>query len=113
MPEETDILDPAHDPNAENVGAAGIAKPEEKDELKLSEDGNLAEHKGVKYIRQEALHAERQRNKELSDTLSKLDPYLGEFEEFLKQKGSRLSSTVERTAAHTRTEDSDYSDDEL
>jgi hypothetical protein len=115
--EQDDILDPAHDPDSgvENAGAAGIPKPGDKpvaDELKVSEDGNVAEHKGVKYVRQEALHNERQERQKLAATLAALDPVMPEFEAFLKQKNERQSATVDRVRQSTRSE-SDFSDDEL
>lgn len=113
------ILDPAHDPDSgvENVGVAGIAKPEQKDtpdEFKVSDDGNVAEHKGLKYVRQEALHQERQERQKLADTLRQLDPVMPEFEEFLKQRNGRQESTVDRARQSARGgADKAYTDDEL
>lgn len=113
MSVEDGILDPAH--SEESIGAAGIAKPEEKaddSDLKVSEDGNIAEHKGVKYVRQEALHNERQRAQQLGNTLAALDPVMPEFKEFLEQKNARRGSTVDRARGDSG-KNADYSDDEL
>jgi hypothetical protein len=111
MSVEDGVLDPAH--GEESMGAAGIAKPEaDKPEIKVSEDGNVAEHNGVKYVRQEALHQERQRAQKLADTLSALDPVMPEFKEFLEQKHARRGATVDRAARGNGGSD-DYSQDEL
>jgi hypothetical protein len=117
---EDGILDPAHDDdtNVEHAGAAGLAKPDENpddakaDELKVSEDGNVAEHKGVKYVRQEALHNERKERQRLAQTLAELDPVMPEFEAFLQQRNNRQQATVERTRESVGRQ-SDYSVDEL
>lgn len=111
---DDEILDPAHADEGTNMGAAGMAaaeqKNEDKDELKLSEDGNVAEHKGVKYVRQEALHAAREKNKELASVLAQIEPVMPEFQEFLRNKQGRQAAVVDRARDKS---DSDYTDDEL
>jgi hypothetical protein len=110
---EDGILDPAHadDGGVENAGVAGIPKPElkpESDELKVSEDGNVAEHKGVKYVRQEALHQARTEAKQLRDTLAALDPVMPEFEQFLKVKNNRQAAVREAAASDGEQDDDAY-----
>lgn len=106
MPLDQDsILDPAHedDGGVENVGAAGVARPEVKDDTKpdlvVSEDGNILERGGTKYVRAEALHQERQARQQLQQTLSNLDPVMPEFEEFLRTRENRRTSVRESVAA--------------
>ena len=112
------ILDPAHDDDLAVV--AGVPGPEgkdsktpaDKDALKVSDDGNIAEHNGVRYVRQEALHQERERNRQYADTLARLEPLMPEFTEFLNQRNARQNSTVDR-ARGQKDNDSDYTADEL
>lgn len=114
MPLDQDsILDPAHDPAdpGTNVGAAGIASPEvkaDKPEPRVSEDGNVLEHNGRKYVTQEALHRERQEKQQLKETLATLDPVLPEFEEFLKVRQNRRTSAREGVAARGEQDDPEY-----
>ncbi|MCR4339554.1 MAG: hypothetical protein NUW01_06670 [Gemmatimonadaceae bacterium] len=76
---------------------------------RVSEDKNLLERDGVKYVRAEALHHEREKNQQLSAALGQLEPVLPEFQEFLKTRKERQAATVARTAEPS----SDYSPDEL
>jgi hypothetical protein len=105
MPDQNDILDPAHDPNdpGTNMGAAGLTRPdgtpETKPEAKVSDDGNLVELGGKKYVTEAALHESRQKQKELSDTLARLDPVMPEFEEFLNTRESRRNAATAAAAA--------------
>lgn len=119
MPADDAILDPAHDDSQEgleNVGAAGIPKPEAKPDGqtddKVSGDGNILERDGVKYVRAEALHNERQQRQQLQQQIALLDPLIPEFNEFLAQKNGRQQATVDR-ARQSAAADSDYSTDEL
>ncbi len=93
MPAPDEILDPAHDPD---VVIAGIAKPDTKDgdkpDFKASEDGNIVEHGGKKYITMDALTSERAQRQKLAETLSALEPVLPDFEEFLKTRNTRRQS---------------------
>jgi hypothetical protein len=101
-----DILDPAHDPDdgVQNMGAAGIPGKDVVVDTKetgprLSADGNLIEHEGKKYVTEAALHEARNKNRELSDTLSRLDPVMPEFEEFLKTRDNRRTAAAARGGA--------------
>jgi hypothetical protein len=80
--EQNDILDPAHDPNAPdtNVGAAGIAQPEQKVEDKVSPDGNILERDGRKYIVFDAFKAERESRKTAEQNLATLAPIVDEYQ---------------------------------
>ena len=84
--EQDDILDPAHrDDGGIQTAVAGMGREEPKqDEIKASEDGNLLEKDGKKYVREEALHEERTARQKLSSTLRQLEPLMPEFQEFLK-----------------------------
>jgi hypothetical protein len=111
-----DILDPAHDPDAgvTHAGAAGIASPVkdgDKSEPKVSDDGNIVEVGGKKYITIDALHSERAEKKQLAETLSALDPLMPDFEEFVKTKRNGRAATVARATAPA--DDDAYSEDEL
>lgn len=97
----TDVLDPTH---ADDLpGIAGIPGPDRLPgqlsdaEWKASDDGNLVERGGTKYIREEALHAEREKNKALSSTLARLEPLMPEIAEFLQQKQQRTNANIDRT----------------
>lgn len=104
-----DILDPAHDPNdtGTNMGAAGLGgketpaaeKKEETPDWKVSGDGNIVERGDRKYVDERALHEARSKNRELSETLAKLDPVMPEFEEFLKTREQRRDSAARRGGA--------------
>jgi hypothetical protein len=112
-----EILDPAHldDGGVEHVGAAGLAKPEgkdAKDEVVVSEDGNLIERGGVKYMRAEAVHNERTARQKAEQTLAQLDPLMPEFNEFLQQRQNRQQATVDRARQSAGGSD-DYTADEL
>jgi hypothetical protein len=111
------VLDPAHsdDGGLENAGVAGIPKPDanDKPELKVSEDGNVAEYGDKKYVRQEALHQERQERQKLAATLAELDPLMPEFNEFLKQRTGRRDAQVDRARQSLGGGTSDYTEDEL
>jgi hypothetical protein len=75
----------------------------------VSEDGNILERDGHKYVRAEALHEERSERQKLANTIKSLEPLMPEFEQFLANKRDRNASTVQRTAPET----GDYSEDEL
>lgn len=107
-----DVLDPHQSGAATgvtNVGVAGVPTPEPPKET-LSEDRNILEREGRKYVPAEALTAEREARQKAQKVLSDIEPVLPEFEEFLKQKQARNASTVQRASAQT---DSDYTADEL
>lgn len=108
MPHDDDILDPAHQDDGGIAPIAGIPDPEPKD--KVSEDGNILERDGHKYVRAEALHQEREEKQKLSNTIKSLEPLMPEFEAFLAQKRDRNATTVQRTRPETM---DDYSEDEL
>lgn len=108
-----DVLDPAH---ADDLpGIAGLVQDtplpgQQTDaEWKASEDGNIVERGGQKYVRQEALHAERERAKALSATVSRLELLAPEITEYLQQKNNRNNANVERT---TRPAQQSYADDD-
>jgi hypothetical protein len=112
MPENDEILDPAHvdDGGITNMGAAGMGsdKPAEtpaKPDYSVSEDGNIVKVGDKTFITDAALRAERSKNKELADTLARLDPVMPEFEEFLKTRENRRSATTDRVARDTQTQD--------
>jgi hypothetical protein len=108
---QEDILDPAHrdDGGVTNVGAAGIVPPEPQETV--TPDGNILERDGHRYVREEALHNERQERQRLSKTVAALEPLMPELEEFLKGKQARQNAVVGRVSAPSG--DRDYSDDEL
>lgn len=115
MPEDNDqILDPAHDPDGgTNVGAAGIPTPEAKgekkpDEVVVSEDGNIVERGGVKYMRAEALHNERQARQNAERQLAALAPVMPEFEEFLKVRENRKTAVRESVASGGEQDEKEY-----
>lgn len=104
-------LDPAHvdTGGVENAGAAGIPSKDAAPDFKMTDDGNIVEHGGKKYITMDALTAERNEKQRLSETVRSLEPLMPEFKEFLEQKENRGRATVDRTAAPT----GDYTEDEL
>ena len=107
-----DILDPAHveDSGIENAGAVGLQRPgDDKPQPKISEDGNIVEIDGKKYITEQALAAERARASKYAETLSQLDPLMPEFEEFLAAKRGRADRPQARqTAASGDVDDEAY-----
>lgn len=115
--ETTDTIDPhAADDAPETVvaGAPGGQKDDKADDksYKLSEDGNLVEVGGKKYITEAALHAERTKAQGYAKTIQQLEPLMPEFERFLQSRQNGDKATVSRA---TRGSDaaSDYTDDEL
>lgn len=114
MPEANDILDPAHDPNdtGTNAGAAGIPSPEKKEPEKpaerVSEDGNIIERDGKKYIVFDALQQERGKRQKAESTLAALEPVLPEFNEFLKTRENRRAAVKESVAATDDKDDPEY-----
>lgn len=112
--EDDQILDPAHDPNAgENLGAAGLGRPDDKKDdkpYKMTDDKNIVEVDGVKYVRGEALHNERQARQKAEAILAELDPVLPEFNEFLKTKEQRKAATRDTVVRDTGgdKDDEDY-----
>lgn len=113
---DNDILDPAH---ADDLpGVAGMAQPDARlpgqqtsEEWKASDDGNVVERGGQKYVRAEALHEEREARKALSATLARIEPLVPEIAEFLQQKQNRNNANIERVS---RPSDDNYaSEDEL
>lgn len=106
-----DNIDPHAADNVETV-VAGKPGAEEKPaaEFKLTEDGNLVEVGGRKYVREEALHAERTRAQGYANTMKQLEPLMPEFEQFLANKQGQQRATVGRA---TRAAETDYSEDEL
>jgi hypothetical protein len=113
--EANDILDPAHDPDTgTNMGAAGLPGPEPKPdapkqpEYKVSDDGNVAEIGGKKYITESALHEARGKAKQYQDTLAQLDPVMPEFEEFLRTREQRKTAATSRAASGDIQDDKSY-----
>jgi hypothetical protein len=108
---QEDILDPAHrdDGGITNVGAAGIVPPEPRETV--TPDGNILERDGHRYVREEALHNERQERQRLAKTIAALEPVMPDFEVFLKNRQDRSAAVVGRTSLPAG--ERDYSDDEL
>jgi len=108
---ENEVLDPHHEDS--EVVVAGVStvgdKKDEKPEPKVSEDGNLVELGGHKYVREEALVNERKARQEASKVLEQLAPYTDEINEFLRAKRDRREATVARAGGDS----SDYTDDDL
>lgn len=93
---EDDILDPAH---SDTVVVAGHPDPlPQPDTRILTEDGNLVEHNGRRYVPEEALKGERSARQQLASTLNRLEPVLPEFEEYLANKRSGNVAAQQRTA---------------
>lgn len=115
MDEQNDVLEPDHAENAPLPAVAGMAQPgaavaASEPEWKASEDGNIVERAGKKYVREEALHAERERAKSLSATLAKIEPLVPEFTEFLNQRQTRNNRDIEhvrRPAQETYADEDD------
>jgi len=105
------VLDPDAAENTTVVAGAPGGQKEDKPDFKATDDGNLIEYGGKKYLREEAVHEARSKAQKYADTLSTLQPLMGEFEEFLASKQNGRKATVER--ATREAPDSDYSDDEL
>lgn len=97
-----DVLDPAHADDLPQI--AGLATEtrlpgQQTDaEWKASDDGNLVTRGDKRYVREEALHAERERAKAASAALSKIEPLIPEFTEFLNNKRNGNNATLERTS---------------
>lgn len=109
------VLDPDAAENHETVvaGAPGGAKAaDNRPEFKITEDGNLVEVGGRKYLREEAVHEARGKAAKYAETLQTLEPLMGEFEEFLSSKQGGRRATVDRATRGGQAE-SEYSDDEL
>jgi len=104
------VLDPDAAENTVVAGQPGGQK-EEKPDFKATDDGNLIEYGGKKYLREEAVHEARSKAQKYAETLSTLQPLMGEFEQFLEQKKNGRAATVDR--ATREAPESDYSDDEL
>jgi hypothetical protein len=112
MEDNSTTIDPhaADNDSPVTVVAGAPTSATQTPEFSVTDDGNLVKHGGKAYVREEALHVERQRAQGYAKTLQTLEPLMPEFERFLaNQKGGR-DATVERA---TRTADSDYSEDEL
>lgn len=118
MAEVPTNLDPHDDGGMPQVAGLEAAKaaaapaPAATD-YKLSEDGNIVEVGGKKYITEAALQAERQARQKISETLTQLEPLMPEFNEFLENKRNGRASTVARVAAPAPAEDEDFTPDEL
>lgn len=93
-----------------NPALIAAAQPETKPEFKATEDGNQVTYGDRKYIREEALHGERQRVQQLTQTLDQLTPLMPEFEQFLQSRKAGNNATVQRAAPQS---DSEYTPDEL
>lgn len=111
---QNDILDPAHADDLPSIAGitpdAPLSGQQTDAEWKASDDGNVVERGGQKYVRQEALHAERERAKALSATLARIEPLVPEFTEFLNNKrnsGNANIDRVTRPTADTYTDDDD------
>ncbi len=108
MEDNSTVLDThAADNEAPAVAIAGKADPE----YVASDDGNQVKRGDKTYVRQEALHAERERAAGYAKTLQTLEPLMPEFEQFLAQKRAGGRATVDR-ATRSATDD-EYNDDEL
>lgn len=109
MPE--DVLDPAHaDDSAVTVmpaAGSGTEDPKPTDAPKVSDDGNIVEVNGKKFITFDAFTSERKQRQELNDVLARLDPVMPEFEEFMKTRQQRRQS-VRDTQAAGGTDDDAY-----
>lgn len=113
MSENVDTIDPhGADDGAQVINPALVAasQPEVKPEFKATDDGNQVTYGDKKYIREEALHGERQKNQQLTQTLDQLKPLMPEFEQFLQSRKAGSDATVYRATAQT---ESDYTPDEL
>lgn len=94
------------------IPPAGAAA--DKPDFKATEDGNQVEYGGKKYVREEALHGERNRAQQYAKTLQALEPLMPEFEEFLENKRGGRAATVDRaTRSGGAVDNGDYSEDEL
>lgn len=114
--ETTDeTIDPhgADDGIAVVAGLPGAGGADKTPEFKATDDGNIVEHGGRRYVREEAMHGERTRAQGYAKTLQALEPLMPEFEQFLESKRGGRAATVDR-ATHTGAADTgDYSEDEL
>lgn len=108
-----DTIDPHAVDDAPTTVVAGAPTGNKADtsEWRASEDGNLVERGGKKYIREEALQAERTKAQGYANTLKQLEPLMPEFEEFLQRKQGGRNATVDRATRHV--DNGDYSEDEL
>ncbi len=108
------VVDPgAADPEPQTVVAGaptGTGTPTAPD-FQITDDENQVTTRGHKYVRQEALEAERQRASGYVDTLNQLKPLMPQFEEFLRQRGNTQRADVSR-ATQGAPEDQ-YTEDEL
>lgn len=104
------VLDPDAAENTVVAGAPGGGK-EEKSDFKATDDGNLIEYGGRKYLREEAVHEARGKAAKYAETLQTLEPLMGEFEQFLASKQSGQRAAVNR--ATREAPESEYNDDEL
>jgi hypothetical protein len=109
VPEEVILENPADETVVAGVPAGGEQKPE----FRLSDDQNLVEVGGKKYIREEALHAERQKAQNYAKTIQQLEPLMPEFEQFLAQKQQGRTATVDRATRGVVADNGDYTEDEL
>lgn len=110
-----DILDPAHADDLPQV--AGIAQDtplpgqQTADEWKASDDGNIVTRGDKRYVREEALHAERERAKAASAALARIEPLVPELTEFLQQKANRNNANVDRVTRQSA--DTNLTEDDL
>lgn len=108
-----DVLDPAHADDLPQIAGVTQDTPlpgQQTDaEWKASDDGNIVTRGDKRYVREEALHAERERAKAASAALARIEPLVPEFTEFLNQKQNRNNANVERA---TRPSAETYADDD-
>jgi hypothetical protein len=100
------------------MGAAGIAPPAQQPDqkppdFKVSEDGNILERDGRKYVPFEALQEERRARQTLNQTLSTLEPVLPEFKEFLRLKDERERNVQPQQRQSVQDSSDEYSQEEL
>jgi len=113
MDDGTSTIDPhaSEEPVSTTVVAGAPGSAATPPEIKVSDDENLIERGGKKYIREEALHAERQKAQGYAKTLQTLEPLMPEFERFLAQQNTGRGATVNRATREVQSED--YTSDEL
>lgn len=88
-----EVLDPAHMDDG-GLPAAPAAPPTPAPEPKVSDDGNVMEVGGRKYVTFDALTAERAQRQQLAQTVAQLEPLMPEFEQFLTKRNERQTATT-------------------
>lgn len=101
------------DPHGGETVVGGVAPggAEEKPDFRVTDDRNQVEYGGHKYVREEALHAERERSQGYRETVENMRPLLPEFEQFLRSKQGSERAAVDRSTRGVQSDD--YTEDEL